>query len=386
MIEKALFDLMQYIDKQNLCGYDPYDALNSRLLNILSFNVRELKIVYTQGLKRMPWNIRKIIGIKAGINPKGMGILASAYLRLFLIKKEDSFLDKVIYCLNWLKDNYSNGYSGYCWGYNFDWQSRGFFLSQGTPTIVNTAYISNAFLDAYDFYNDREFLDIARSSCNFIIKDLNKTNDDNESICFSYTPTDQAQVYNASLLGACLLARVYSYTGEHELLDIANSAINFVITHQNADGSWYYGNTSFQKWIDGYHTGFILESLYDFIKFSGRSDLSNPLNHGLEFYKKNLFTEEKIPKFRSDKLYPIDIHCCASAIITFSKLRDIQSENLHLANEIAKLTIQNMQDDKGYFYFQKYRLFINKIPYMRWSQVWMLNALSILLLSEPRHE
>ncbi len=34
-----------------------------------------------------------------------------------------------------------------------------------------------------------------------------------------------------------------------------------------------------------------------------------------------------------------------------------------------------MWDDKGYFYYRKYRLFINKIPYMRWGQSTMLLAL-----------
>jgi hypothetical protein len=37
-----------------------------------------------------------------------------------------------------------------------------------------------------------------------------------------------------------------------------------------------------------------------------------------------------------------------------------------------------MQDKEGYFYYQIYPLIINKIPYMRWGQAWMLLALSTL--------
>lgn len=381
----SLTKLEEWLDQNGWAGFDPYDALNTKLLNILSFNRRALKIAYTQGLKRIPWNIRKLLGTKVGINPKGMGILASAYLRLFQLTGNDNFSDKAKFCLDWLKNNHVDGYAGYCWGYNFDSQSRGCFLPKGTPTIVNTSFIANAFLDAYQLYNNQEFLDIARSSCEFILKDLNKV-DDGEFICFSYTPIDQTQVYNASLLGAFLLARVYCYTKESRLLDLANQAVNFVVTHQNADGSWYYGNAPFYKWIDGYHTGFVIEALYDYINFSGNSEFLPPLIRGINFYKENLFTPNNIPKFHHDSIYPIDIHCCAQGIITFAKLRDVQSDNMKFANEVAEWTIKNMQSRNGYFYFQKHRFFTNKIPYIRWGQAWMLKALSTLLSVESKHE
>jgi hypothetical protein len=38
-----------------------------------------------------------------------------------------------------------------------------------------------------------------------------------------------------------------------------------------------------------------------------------------------------------------------------------------------------MQDKKGYFYYQKFPFFTNKISYMRWGQAWMLLAISSLL-------
>jgi len=47
-----------------------------------------------------------------------------------------------------------------------------------------------------------------------------------------------------------------------------------------------------------------------------------------------------------------------------------------MAIKIAKWTIDNIQDEKGYFYYQRYRFFTNKIPYMRWSQAWMFYAIT----------
>ena len=376
---------MQYIDKQNLCGYNPYDALNSRLLNILSLNVKELKILYTQGLKRMPWNIRKIIGINAGINPKGMGILASAYIKLFLIKKDDSFLNKAICCLNWLKNNYSNGYSGYCWGYNFDWQNRAFFAPKGTPTIVNTSFICHAFLDAYEVSHSDEYLNIARSACDFIINDLN-IYQENGFICFSYTPLDNSRVYNANYLGANLLVRVYSLTHEDNLLDYGLRAYEYCTKRQQEDGSWTYGEAENQKWIDSFHTGFNLEALHWYEKCLNDGRYKDQIVKGLGFYLDNFFFDDGTPKYYHNTVYPIDIHCSAQAFVLLSKLKDYDSRTTQTLEKVFQWTMDNMCDKKGFFYYQKHKLYTNKIPYMRWNQVWMLYALTILLQSGLLHK
>jgi len=54
---------------------------------------------------------------------------------------------------------------------------------------------------------------------------------------------------------------------------------------------------------------------------------------------------------------------------------------LALSEKIAKWTIENMQDEIGYFYYQKWPFLTNKIPYMRWGQAWMMYALATLLVT-----
>ncbi len=78
-------------------------------------------------------------------------------------------------------------------------------------------------------------------------------------------------------------------------------------------------------------------------------------------------------------IWPVDIHNQAQGIITFAKLSKIRSEYLNFSKVIASWTIKNMQDKKGYFYYQKWPFFTNKIPYIRWSQSWMMFALATLL-------
>lgn len=75
---------------------------------------------------------------------------------------------------------------------------------------------------------DERLLTNARSTCNFILKDLNRTYDEIGNFAFSYSPLDKSVVFNASLLGSLLLARVYSFTEEKELIEEAKKSVNLI--------------------------------------------------------------------------------------------------------------------------------------------------------------
>jgi hypothetical protein len=40
--------------------------------------------------------------------------------------------------------------------------------------------------------------------------------------------------------------------------------------------------------------------------------------------------------------------------------------------------MQNLRDETGFFYYQQRRFFKVRIPYMRWSEAWMMYALARL--------
>ena len=59
-------------------------------------------------------------------------------------------------------------------------------------------------------------------------------------------------------------------------------------------------------------------------------------------------------------------------------MSEFSKEYLSFAGKISDWTMDNMYDNKRhYFYYRKFKFYINKIPYMRWSQAWMFLALSI---------
>lgn len=67
---RPLEKLKIFIEKEQFKGYDPYDALNSPVLRGLSFGYKYLRIAFTQGLKRLPFNLRPLFLVPKDYNVK----------------------------------------------------------------------------------------------------------------------------------------------------------------------------------------------------------------------------------------------------------------------------------------------------------------------------
>ena len=269
-----------------------------------------------------------------------------------------------------------DGYSGACWGYNFDWQNRNFFAPRDTPTIVPTAFAARALIEG----RQDEYLQIARSVCDFILNDLPRSVDNGNELCFSYAPNSDTRIFNASLLAAEVLASVGKLTGEHQLFEPVGRATRYVVNNQRTDGSWFYGTSPKQSWIDNFHTAYILFSLKRIVEVTPfGSEFQPALERGYEYWKNNFFLAEGWPKYYHDDPYPADAHAAASAIVTFLECRDLDKNALNLARNVAAWTIQNLRDSRGFFYYQRRRFYTVRKPYMRWTQAWMLYALARLL-------
>jgi hypothetical protein len=375
--------LERYCEEEGFKGYDPYDGLNSRLFQKIPFlhHSRYAKLIWIQFFKRSPVNLRKLTGIKKEFNPKAMGLFLSAYCKLFKLEQKKEYRDKMDFFRDKIFDSVSRGYSGACWGYNFDWQARAFFQPGYTPTIVASVFVADALLDAFEIIGDKILLNTARSTCDFILKDLNRNYDSEGNFAFSYSGLDKSIVFNASLLGSKLLARVYHYTGESLLKDEAKKSVAFCCKYQKEDGSWPYGTFSFHQWVDNFHTGYNLECLQEYAKYTRDYSYQIFLEKGFTYYINTFFTKEGISRYYSTTTYPIDIHSPAQLVITLYKLNKF-SENQGTLNKVLQWTIDNMQDPKGFFYYQINKYFSSRIPYMRWSQSWMFVAFSTWLLAE----
>jgi len=381
-VDTSFLKLKNYCEKQKFKGWDPYDGLNSKLFQATPLRKWSFpRLAWIQLFKLNPINLRSLLLVPKQHNAKGVGLFLAGYCNLYKIAESGNFaygtkaeiLEKINFLAELLIEMKTSGYSGACWGYNFDWQNRVFFQPRYTPTVVATSFCGEALFNAYEITKNKSHLNCALSACDFIINDLNRTIIDDSQFIFSYSPLDHSQVYNASLLGAKLLSIGYSYTNNKKWLDLAKRATKTIINKQASDGSWIYGEHKVQDWKDNFHTGFNLECIWKVAKYTGEESFKKSFNEGIDYYLENFFLENKIPKYYHNKLYPIDIHSPAQLIITLSHT-NLLNKHKELAEDVIKWTIDNMQSSNGYFYYQLKKIVSSKVPYMRWAQAWMFKS------------
>ncbi|SRR6266498_76362 len=388
--ESAYEVLFSWCQKRNFAGYDPFDALNSRLFQATPLKYSSLaRFAWTQVVKRSPLNLRRLARVPPEQNPKGIALFSLAALANYrrTRTKENEIDPREL--LDDLVAMQLSGWSGAAWGYNFDWQSRTFFAPRGTPMIVPTAFAVRALVEASLLFPDENYLSIARSACDFILQDLQRSHESKTEICFSYSPNSLTHIYNASLLAAEALALVGGVTKEQTLCELSLRAAEFVVQQQREDGAWTYGAAKSQRWIDNFHTSFVLLSLAKIMERCPGGQVvrfKRSLQRGYDFWRTSFFLADGWPKYYDDRLYPADAHAAGAAIVTFCEFRELDAQALSLARKIALWSIHNLRDRHGFFYYQRQRFSTVSTPFMRWSEAWMLYALGRLLEVENNQQ
>jgi hypothetical protein len=160
---------------------------------------------------------------------------------------------------------------------------------------------------------------------------------------------------------------------------------------QHPDGSWSYGEAPSQRWIDNFHTGYNLCALRSIGRDGATREFDRAIEHGFAFYRRHFFRADGAVRYFHDRTYPIDIHAVAQSIITLLVLEDLAPDNRDQARAVFRWASVRMRDDAGYFYYRVLRTGTIRTSYMRWSQAWMLLAMSTLLsgfgpVTRPLHE
>ena len=376
-IHSVLHDALAFAEKENYKGYDPYDTLNTTLpIGIFG---KWGKVLAIQFQKRFPWNIRPLLGIKKERNPKAIGLFLQTYCNLYNLEKKEEYLHKANELFEWLISNYTKGYSGYCWGYNFEWASPVKTLPKFSPTIVVTGFIAQGIFKYYQISKNPKALEVLESIVLFIEKDLPQTQDQS-GICISYSTIAKDVCYNASMLAAEHCARLFSITKKDNYREKALAITRFTVTRQKNDGSWLYSmnldDFSERKQID-FHQGYVLDSIKEVIKFCEAKEFLPAYEKGLAFYQEHQFLPNGQALYRLPKKYPIEIHNQSQGIITFSRALELGFDYTEIARTILHFTLNNLYNSRRHtFYYKKYPFYTIKTPFMRWNQAWMVLAMS----------
>ena len=377
-IERGLELVEQWVERHDYRGYEPFDGLTSYLYS-LTFKNRLACQVLQQGIRRFPINLRPLLGIRPLDSTKGRGYMAWGYLDRYRLNRDPKYQEKAISCLHWLDRNKSALYLQHSWGNHFFYASRSGFIGKHESTIVWTGLIGQVFLEAYELFHLPRHREIIESIAEWIM--ALPRQQAAKGFCLSYVMPRQSSIHNSNMIGASFLAGAAGVTKNAQYLEVARRAMEFSCSSQLPNGAWYYGEDPMFHWIDVFHTGYNLDSLKRYIKFSHDSSFDENLDRGFAHFRDSYFEPSGRVKYYFNRTSPVDIQCASQAIDTLLLFSDVAPEGLAAAERTACWYAEHMQAKDGHFFFRKYPCGIsNKAPMIHWGQATMHKALANLML------
>ncbi len=295
-------------------------------------------------------------------------------------------LQKAVHFLAALEKTRCPDYLEFCWGYPFDWVTRNGVIKAGTPLITTTPYAFEAFLQVYKSQADAGRKKIIESIVRHTGTDIKDFKTSETARTSSYTPHDQGGVVNASAYRAFTLMSAAKFLGDNALLKIAEPNINFVLESQNADGSWPYAKDGVRDFVDHFHTCFVMKALAKIYKLNGDPRILAALAKGVDYYLKNLFAENGMPRPFSKAprltVYQCELYDCAECInLCLLLRREFPQLQSTLETVIAGI-LKNWVKRDGSFRSRKLMFGWDNVPMHRWAQSQMFRSLAFFLHEE----
>ena len=369
--------LLENLRHEQYAGYDPFDGLNSRLLKMSGLHRFPLvRLAWIQVFKRCPVNLRPLVGVPKCRNPKGIALVILGLLQDFEVTKDQALLEEAKLLGDWLLEHSCSrdDWKYFCWGYPFPWQTRAFFVPDGTPNIITTCYAARALWLLKRVTGLSHYMEAACDAAWFIARNLYVQHNGRRFL--TYIPGETVFVHNANLWGSAVLALAYRKTGKDELADMACEVARQSVNEQHSDGSWPYGTRNNHRFIDSFHTGYNLEALYVVRQQLQTEEFDVSIDSGMQYYRTHFFFEDGTPKYYHDSVYPIDMHSVAQAVLTLSRVGG-SAEDHAIVHRVMHWAVKHMYCPKtGYFYYQINRFYRNRISYLRWTQAWAYLALA----------
>ncbi len=393
-LKNSIDRFVAWLEKHGYESFDPYDIWG------IPYSLWARRLYYNNTLLGLPFIAPILLidtfipGMRSFLVKKERFATADAqltlaFLNLYKYSGDAKFLEKARALGQELLSYSIPGYSGYCWGYPFDWQNSGALWRKNTPFITATPYCFEAFLALYYCTHDTAYFDIAQSISRFVADDLKETPTGPDAAAGSYSPIDSSKVINASAYRAMVLTEASVRFKEPRYHEQADKNINFILQSQSADGSWLYEiDHTKGAFIDHFHTCFVLKNLYKINKHYHDTRISDATRRGFDYYRKALFNPDGTPRtFAVKPRFQIvidDLYNYAEAITLCSLIDEEINGACGLAGDLAKRVVNNFQLSAGYFVTKVFRGGIKTtLPFIRWSQAQQFYALTNLLWGLP---
>lgn len=308
---------------------------------------------------------------------------AMGFAYLYEATGEAEQLDRAVHFLEVLEQTRCPSYQEYCWGYPFDWVTRNGVIKKGTPLITTTPYAFEAFLQVQRLRPTPACKAVIESITRHALTDIKDYRYSEHSMTCSYTPHDQGRVINASSYRAALLVMAAKFLGGEELLKTASLNVNFLLETQKPDGSWPYAVDGVRDFVDHFHTCFVMKGLAKVYRLTGDRRIFEALEKGLNYYLKNLFGADGMPRPFSKAprltVYKCELYDCAEAINLCLLLRKDFPQLENTLETVVHGILKDWVKPDGSFHSRKLISAWDNVPMHRWAQSQMFRALAFYL-------
>jgi glycosyltransferase involved in cell wall biosynthesis len=359
---------------QGFAGRDPYDALNATRLRWLLERTSATRRLTVQAVKRCPLPLQPLLGVPPGLSAYTLGHAMVACARLHeagLLTDAPATAARLAAAAAGLA---TDRYGGLAWGSHFDVETRFGRWPRTLPNVVVTSYAAKglAALAEAELADTRAQL---RGASTFLVEGLPRLSDrSGRLIC--YTPETRTAIHNASLLAAGALCDMAAILDRPDLAREAESAAHYTAARQRADGSWPYAETASGQWIDGFHTGFVLEGLAKVTRQVANAELEATLDRGLAFYRTRLFGEDGEPFYSTTRRYPLDALSAAQGVETLALALDRDEANRDTLRLLLGWLDATMTRPQGAIAYQIWPRWTDWRQFPRWSLAPMASALA----------
>ena len=381
--------IKNFLNKYNLSTRDPYDIWT------LNIGVKTKKIFYNSGILKSFYRIiilyflelTNLINFLAKKReyPIVRALAAQSALNLYLYTQDKKYLDIARRHLLFLKENYSKGYSGYCWGLNQPWMSKNRFYPEETPHVTHTPYPLEAYIKYWKITGSKEFDDVIKSVFWFLEKDIPVIYENTKELAVGYSPLPENYiVINANSYVMYMYALLLDFYPEKE--DYIKNKIyriyNFIVRNQESDGSWwYYVKGAKGNFIDCFHSCFIMKNIYKTAQIVDLPDWHKVVEKGYNYLLKNFLDKKEflVKRFtKTDKFNPVkwDLYDNAE-FLNLSVLlgkKDIAEKNL---GAILKTFVRNENEIYSQIWIGGIKRYKNTL---RWAVMPFIYALSEYLI------
>jgi len=311
---------------------------------------------------------------------------AMGFLFLAQVTGEEQHYKRALHFLNVLEQSRSRKYDHYCWGYPFDWETLAGTIEHGTPLITTVPYVYEAFKQAYQVDRNGRWLAIMESIAEHVTKDYKDFELSATTASCSYTPAPEFApgVINANAYRAFVLISAAADLANDDYRKVAQRNLEFVLSSQNADGSWYYGNEDKRlQFTDHYHTCFVLKALAKIEALTGDIKCTKAVDRGLTYYLSNLFDDHGLPIPFSRRpritVYRRELYDCAECLNLATLLRGRDARLDSRLCTVLDNVLAVWQRRNGSFRARQLHLGWDHSIMHRWGQSQMFRSLCYFL-------